>query len=249
MSRRVAALLLAVAVAAGCNADKAVGSFADGGRGDSLPGDAVSGDAYGSGGSGNGVLRVSAVIEASEEVDNASSADQFKAELTVDVTRAGAAVTDAVVTIASSAGTVTLSHEGSGRYTAEQAGYARRYQLDVVAGADAVRGVRAEGPRIHTIDNPSEGARHPTAQPLEVRWTAGSATEVTVESERMPRATTTDSGRFSIAGTYLTAEAGKEETDRVRVRRSNVQLAAGGSAGSDVTVLVRNQVEFLIDAR
>lgn len=239
----LAALIAVLAVApAACTTDMAVGSFTDGGGNGADGG----GDAYGSGGSGNGVLLVHGSVEATEESDNASTPDGFKGEIVVTVSRGGSPVDDAVVTVSSASGTITLKTEGQGSYQAELSDYDRRYELDVTAGSDAVHGVRAEGPNIHTIDNPTEGSRHTAGQALEVRWTAGAAQQVTVETDKMPAMTTTDSGVFTVSASYLTAEAGSEEKDRVRVRRANSQPIAGGAAGSDFMIRLRNQVEFVV---
>lgn len=243
-------VLLLVALAFGCTESVGVGSLPDGlvesdgsGSGD----DAATTDGGGNGGTGNGVLFVDATASASEETDNASTPQGFATDFTVDVQRAAVPVTDAQVVVRSSGGPLTLSHAGNGRYTARQTGYFQFYELEVSSGADEVRGVRARGPAIHTIASPSAGARVTAGAALEVTWSApDTADEVTVETRDLAEQTTADDGSFSVPGSALAGSAGRDEDDRIRIRRSNVQAIAGGAASSDFTIRIRNQIQFVI---
>lgn len=253
--RRLRALLLASLVGLvlpACVSDHVVATFGDGAAG----GDGRSGDAtvpqsdaqLPSGGTGTNSLRVDATISASEERDNASVAADFRAELTVDVTRGdGSPVTDAQVVVSSAGGEVTLAHQGGGRYEGTQNGYWQSYGLRVIAGSERVEGVRGVGPAIHTFTAPTENAIHPAGSPLEVRWQpAGGTDEATLETDDFARQTVSDSGSFTVPAAALSGKAGEDQEDRVRVRRTTVQPIDGGLAGSDLTVRLRNEVSFII---
>lgn len=268
MARRINrwGALLVVLLASGCTESVGVGSLPDGsvrsdggastdgasvsgdaGEDTSSVGDATATDSGVSGGAGNGVLFVDATASASEERDNASTPQGFVTDFTVDVQRAGVAVIDAQVVVRSSGGVLSLNHVGNGRYSARQTGYFQFYELDVSAGADEVRGVRARGPAIHTITRPTAGERVTAGADLEVTWSAPDvADEAIVETRDLAEQTTADDGSYTVPGSALAGSAGQDEDDRVRVRRSNVQEIAGGSASSDFTIRLRNQIQFVI---
>lgn len=250
--RRVLLLVPWLALSA-CTSDYAVGSVLmdaarrDGAASDNLLHDGRATDAFGSGGTGNGVLLVDATVSASEHENNASAPAEFDVELTVGVSRGGAPVTNASVRIESPGGVVELSHDGSGIYRGQQHEYQRRYTLHVVAGADAVADVQAEGPAIHTLLAPLESLQHPAGQPLTVRWTVPTpASETTLETRELGPLLIPDTGSYDVPGSAFVGTAGQEEDDRVRVRRSEHQTIAGGAVGSRLTIRVRNQVEFKI---
>lgn len=233
-------------VLSGCTTDYAVGTVTDGAHDGSQQRDGPAADAHGNPGTGNGVLLVDGTISASEHENNASQAADFEVELTVGVSRGGTPVENAKVRIESAGGTVDLAHEGSGLYRAHQEGYHRRYALQVLADADSVTGVEAEGPAIHTILAPANGQRLSAGQALEVRWTVPSpASETTLETRDYGPLVIPDSGSYQVPGSAFVS-AGGEEDDRVRVRRSEHQPIAGGAVGSRLTIRLRNQVEFKI---
>jgi hypothetical protein len=201
-------------------------------------------------GTGTGTLRIDAGVSAEESANNAQVATQFGTDFTVNVTRAGAAVSGATITIGSSAGTVTLTETATpGTYAGAQGGYHQTYTLDVVAGADNVRGVRLVGPAFHRFSSPTEGATYPAGQPIAVNWAPGGAPEATVETRSMSETATADSGTFTVDASFLGGEPGRLEDERVRVRRTSRTPLAGGADDSELSIEVRNQVEFFVDAR
>jgi hypothetical protein len=200
-------------------------------------------------GTGTATLTIDANVSADESTNDARVATQFGTDFTVNITKAGAVISAATVTIGSAGGSVTLAETATpGTYAGTQAGYHQTYTLDVVAGADNVRGVRLVGPAFHTISSPTEGATYPAGQPITVNWAPGGAPEATVETRSMPETTTNDSGTFTVGASFLAGEPGRVEDERVRVRRASRTPLAGGAAGSDLSVTVRNQVELFIDA-
>ncbi|MFO0579940.1 MAG: hypothetical protein U1A78_38705 [Polyangia bacterium] len=201
-------------------------------------------------GSGTGTLRIDAEISASESVSNALTESQFRTEVSVRITRMGVGVPGASVVIGAAGAPLTLSPaNNNGDYRGSLPGYARRYSLDVDAGADNVHGVRLDGPVFHIISAPMQGTLQRAGQPLTVSWSPGGASAATVEAAEMPETATPDNGVFTVAGSFLVADVGKLKDARVRVRRTNTTVLAGGAAGSTLTVRIRNAVDFSIDGR
>ena len=201
-------------------------------------------------GGGTGTLTVDANVSAEESTNNAQAATQFGTDFTVNVSKAGAAVSGATVTIGSGGGVVVLAETATpGTYAGAQGGYHQTYTLSVVAGADDVHGVRLVGPAFHVIASPVEGATHPAGQAITVNWAPGGAPEATVETRSMPETAVDDSGTFTVAASFVAGEPGRLDDERVRVRRVSRTPLAGAASGSDLSVEIRNQVEFLVDAR
>lgn len=201
-------------------------------------------------GTGTQSLRVDASISASEKIQNAQTADQFSTDISVQVSKAGSPVTNAVVVIGSPSGPLTLVTGGpAGTYRGNLPSYQRSYTLEVTAGADNILGVQLDGPEFHVITAPTSTTNQRAGELLTAVWSPGGAAEATVETEKFPETATQDSGSFQIPGTFLTGEAGKLKEDRVRIRRTNRTNLAGGTAGSSLSVRIRNEVKFLIDGR
>lgn len=201
-------------------------------------------------GTGTRTLRVDASISASESVSNAQTASQFRTEVSVHITRAGAPVTDAVVSIGADGAPLILTPGGNaGDYRGSLPGYPGHYTLDVDAGPDNVHGVSLDGPPFHIISAPMQGAAMRAGQPLLVRWNPVGASAATVEAAEQPETGTPDTGEYTVAGSFLVADVGKLRDARVRVRRTNTTPLDGGAAGSTLTVRVRNAVDFSVDGR
>lgn len=195
-------------------------------------------------------MNIDANVSADESANNAQGASQFGTDFAVDITKAGAVVSGATVTISSVAGSVTLAETATpSRYSGTQGGYHQTYTLDVVAGTDSVHGVRLVGPAFHVFSSPAEGATYPAGQPITVNWAPGGAPEATVETRAMSETAASDLGTFTVEASFLAGDPGRVRDERVRVRRTSRTPLAGGAPGSDLSVTVRNQVEFLVDAR
>src|SRR4051812_16609690 len=112
-------------------------------------------------GKGTNTLAVDGNVSANPRVTNAQSAADFDTDFSVRVTLNGVQVTTGIVQLTSNAGTVELTFQGTGgdaRWRGTQAGYEEVYILDVESGADNVKGVRVDGPDIHTFKAPTAGA-------------------------------------------------------------------------------------------
>lgn len=196
-------------------------------------------------GSGSNTLRVDAEASASESVNNASAASDFSTELSVRVSKGGAPVTGATVTIRSSCGEVALTDEMStGTYRATQPSYCQTYTLEVTSGADRVAGVTVQGPAIHTISAPTERQNVSSRMALGIAWAPRGASETRIESRDYSTTLMGDPGASEIPMGRLRFEPGTATNERVRVTRSNSVQPAGAVTGSSFTVRIRNEVEF-----
>jgi hypothetical protein len=201
-------------------------------------------------GSGTQTLTVEAGVSATETVDNATLASNFSTDFSVRVTRTGQPVTGAQVSIASSAGVVTLAEQGDpGSYAGTQAGYLRVYGLTVEAGADKLEGAQLVGPTAHAFTAPTVGFVQKAGLPLDVKWDPAGAQAASIETREMNSIDVADSGAFTVAGSFLAGKVGELRDDRIRVRRSDSLDLAGGAAGSSLSISVRNEITFNIDAR
>lgn len=200
-------------------------------------------------GGGTGTLQVIANVTALNSVNNAMTTTQFGTAMVVRVTRAGAPVTDAVVTITSSCGNTTVAPTGDvvrdGSYRATQNGYCRTYTLDVVAGSDRVVGATVVGPEPHIFASPVVGTSHNVANALRVQWSPGGAGSATIETRDLNETAIMDNGAYEIPGASLRSRAGRMEDERVRVNRRNQVMLNGGAAGSLFGVTVSNGVDFV----
>lgn len=195
-------------------------------------------------GTGTNSLKVTADIDAN---DDPAAVGGFTTDYSVSV-RDGASnkVSGATVTIATSAGTLTLPETGagSGDYFISGTGFpGGDFTLKVVHVADTVRNVVLGGPGVHTITSPAKNATVAANQPLTVRWTVPSrATQAELETKNFGPQAMPDTGAYAIPGASNPAEAAQ----RIRVFRFNEVTIAGGLIGSRMRVQVRNTVEPVI---
>ena len=145
-----------------------------------------------------------------------------------------------------SLGSVTLTENpsGSGLYLATRPTFpSTDFTLDVVRGADNVRGVVLGNPGVHTITLPARNSTVAANQPLNVRWTVPSQA-LSAELE------TRDYGTIEIADngahTVPAADNPARTDQRVRVNRFNELDMAGGLPGSRLRVEVRREVEPVV---
>lgn len=196
-------------------------------------------------GSGSNTLRIDGEASATESVNNGSMASDFSTELSVRVSKGGAPVTGATVTIRSSCGEVALTDDmGTGTYTGTQSSYCQTYSLDVTSGSDRVAGVTLVGPAIHTISTPTERQNVSSRMALGIAWSPRGASETRIESRDYTNTLMGDPGASEIPMGRLRFEPGTATNERVRVIRSNSLQPAGAVTGSTFTVRVRNEVEF-----
>lgn len=198
-------------------------------------------------GTGSSTLRVVAEINANDDPANGSlSTDYF---VTVR-DGAGFAVPGATVTITNrsfSGGKITLPETatGSGNYQLISNGFpSGDFQLDIVHGADNVRGVIVGGPRPHNITTPVKNATVAADQPVLVRWTVPArAKSARIHTLNFGPVTIPDSGAYQIPGGVANPA---RPDQRIQVFRFNEMEIAGGLPNSLLRVTVRKTVEPVI---
>lgn len=207
--------------------------------------DAPVGVSGGDPGTGTGTLKVLALIEAEQTVDNARDPSRFATSFKVEVTKEGTPLDGAVVSMEMMSGTLRLEAEGAGTYRGQQSGYSPSFSLEVKAGADSLTVARLDGLPAHSFSSPGE-LPHPANQPLTVTWAPAGAQAATIETNEMPATTVPDTGTFVVPASYLRARSGEDDKDRVRVVRTLGIALAGGAPGSSLKVSVRNEVSFVL---
>ena len=189
-------------------------------------------------GTGTGTLRVIANIEA--ENNNGSMRTEYSVSLR-DAT--GNQISGATVTIKNrNAGTIPLAETGTGSssYFSSRLDFPNGdFQLDIVRGADTVRGVVLGGPGVHNITAPTTGSSSVAGQPMTVRWTVPSMAKIAVvENDDFGPFAVPDTGAFTIGGSFNPANS----SQIVTVSRYNEVEIAGGLPGSRLRVTVEREV-------
>lgn len=174
-----------------------------------------------------------------------SEASEGEVRCSLRLSRAGQPVTDAAVSLESTAAPITLALR-DGQYSGSQTGYATQYA--VVVRVDGVE-LRAPlvGPVLHNIDAPrsNDVVRANTA--LTVRWSPFGAAEATIEAARFSETPVPDTGSFVIPATAITAMPGRVTEERIRVRRAESFVPSGFADGSRIRVVVVRDGRFSID--
>lgn len=208
-------------------------------------GDGLEGDDPGT---GTGTLRVNADFVATPLVTNARTATDFDTSLEVEVTRAGQPVTVDSIVVSSDAGDVTLTASDTGaRWRGAQAGYYQAYRLTILAGADEVRGVQVDGPALHYFTAPAPGATVDATMPLLVTWESSEEAELaTIDTKQLDSIAIVDTGRYTIPVGGLKSKETETESEQLRLDRAQRISPAGAVVGSDVRVMVRNEIELVV---
>ena len=200
-------------------------------------------------GSGTATLLVNADVIATPLIANAQHAADFNTAFTVDVTRAAVPVAIDSITVESDAGIVTLARDGALgiRWRGAQSGYHQIYRLTIEAGADNVRDVQVDGPALHYFSAPLPGATVDPTMPLVVTWKRSEAAPIaTLETRELSSIAIGDAGTYTVPIGGLKSKDNEVEQERIRVDRAARVSPAGALVGSDVRVLVRNEVEVVV---
>ncbi len=202
------------------------------------------------GGTGSQTLLIDADIDATPEIFNARTANDFTTELRVRVTRAGAPVTTGDVVVTSDGGEVVLAYDaadGPGRWRGAQAGYHEVYRLDVTSGDDYVHGVQLDGPDLHVFTSPDGSAAVDATRPVIVTWAAEEEAEsATLETKEMDPLSILDTGSFEIPVGGLKSKETETEQEELRLVRLARQSPAGAVAGSQLSVRIENRLQLLV---
>ena len=203
-------------------------------------------------GTGSGTLEVVAHIEVREQLANATDPNDFDTVATVEVLRGSQEVSDALVVLTPDGGSpidLDLVDQDKGRYRSDWVGYQGGYHLEVEAGDDYIKDVVIQGPDLHFIVSPQSGQLIPAGQDLEVIWNRDQeADQAELETKKAKNLVVTDSGSAVISGVHFPGKPDKAEDDHLTIWRSRRVGLAGGVAGSEMVVTVRNRIEFQVDA-
>ena len=194
---------------------------------------------------GDGTLTLKVVAEA-EGRDTAANTYETVFTATVSDTF-GAPVSGAAVTIVATFGTLQLQEDDvvTGTYRSLHGGYALgSYTLDVTRGADRVTGVTVTAPAIHTVTKPAANDVVTANAAFNVRW----ARPDTADETRLETRDYSSDWYYGDQGTsWIPSVGNPPRTDqRVRVYRRNVQIAARGLPGSQLSVSIRRTVEPIV---
>lgn len=197
-------------------------------------------------GSGTNTLYVEGRASADPRLANAQSSNDFDTDFSVHVQLNGVDVTTGTVSIRSQLATTDLTYNGNGRWEGSAGGYDRVYQLDVISGADEVRGVIVDGPDLHRITAPTAGASLDSTMANMMKWDReDSADIITFKSDEIDRITIADTGTYEIPPGSLKADQDQSRTNTLELRRTNHVAPAGAIGGSDFAVSVEQRLEVV----
>jgi hypothetical protein len=200
-------------------------------------------------GTGTATLLVHGDVRANPLITNASKSGDFTTEFEIDVTKGGAPVAIDSIVVTSDAGDVTLAREGALgiRWRGAQSGYHEIYRLTIEAGADNVRGVQVDGPAIHHFTAPLPGATVDATMPLVVRWERDEEASIaTIDTKELDSVAIGDTGTYTIPVGGLKSKENETESEELRLDRAERVTPAGAVVGSDLRVMVRNQIDLVV---
>lgn len=201
-------------------------------------------------GTGTSTLTVNGDVAATPLVPNASKPTDFTTSFEIDVSKAGAPVTGAIVTVVSDAGAVVLTQSDGPlgrRWRGAQNGYYEIYQLTIDAGADNVRDVQVDGPALHYFTAPLPGATVNATMPLVVSWKRSEpATVISLDTRELDQIAISDTGTYTIPVGGLKSKSTETEQEELTVDRAERITPAGAAVGSDFRVVVRNRIDLVV---
>ncbi len=200
-------------------------------------------------GTGTATLLINADVVATPLVPNASKATDFNTSFSVEIRKGGQDVIADSVVVVSDAGMVTLlpDNQGNQRWRGAQSGYYEIYRLTIEAGADNVRDVQVDGPALHYFSAPLPGATVDATMPLVVTWKRSEpATVITVDTRQLDSVAISDTGTYTIPVGGLKSKPDQTEQERVRIDRAERITPLGAVVGSDVRVMVHNEIELVV---
>lgn len=198
-------------------------------------------------GVGTSTLTINGSARAEARAANALDPSQFSTDLSVRVQLNGQAVTTGTVTVESSTGMVSLTYVGdNGRWEGTAAGYDEVYKFSVESGADNVKGVRVDGPDIHSFTKPTAGASLDSTMENPVEWdSSDTADSATLKTETIDNLAIPDTGKYTLAAGGLKAEKDQVKENQIRLTRTNRVVPDGAAGGSEVSVSVENEIQVL----
>lgn len=198
-------------------------------------------------GSGTSTLTVDGTMTAKPRFSNARSEADFETSLSVRVMLGLQPMTTGIVEVTSSSGRVALLYRpNENRWQGTAAGYDEVYVLDVEHGADAVRGVRVDGPDLHFFTKPTAGATVDSTRVLEVAWDSGEECDsASIDAEEIDKIAIPDTGLYVLAPGALKADSDQARENTIELRRANRITPAGAAGGSEMVVAVENHTQVV----
>jgi hypothetical protein len=201
-------------------------------------------------GDGTNTLAIEGRASAEPRFANAKLATDFTTDFSIRIALNDQPVTTGSVTVTSRSSTTALTWQADGtlgHWVGTAAGYDEVYQLDVVSGADEVRGVIVDGPDIHVFTTPAAGASLDSTIANPITWSREDAADIaSFDAEEIDRLTITDTGEYMMGIGVLKADREQARENRLEVRRTNHIAPAGAVAGSDFAVTVENELTVLV---
>jgi hypothetical protein len=197
-------------------------------------------------GTGTNTLLLEGGAYAEPRIANTREALDFDTEFSVRIFLNDQAVTTGTVTVTSRFESIDLTLDQDQRWVGRAAGYDEVYQLDVISGADEVRGVIVDGPDLHVITAPAAGASLDSTVANMLEWDRDEQADViTFKADEIDRITISDTGTYSIPPGSLKAEKDNSRTNTLELRRTNHVVPAGALGGSHFSVSVEQQLEVV----
>ena len=199
-------------------------------------------------GTGTKTLTINGSARAEARVTNALDPGQFSTDLSVRVELNGIPVTTGTVTVRSATGMIALVYDpnNNGRWEGSAAGYDEVYLFDIESGMDNVKGVRVDGPDIHTFTKPTAGATLDSTLENALEWDRGdTADSATLRTDIIDSLAIPDTGKYALAAGGLKAEKDQAKENQIRITRTNRVTPSGAAGGSEVSVSVENSIQVL----
>lgn len=197
-------------------------------------------------GSGTATLAIDGTAYASPRRAGATARSEFDTAFTVHVSAGDQPITTGAVTVTSATGKVSLTFVDDIGWSATAPGYDQVYVLDVVRGGDRLDGARVDGPDIHAIARPAEGAGIDATLPLLVEWRREvPADAAALWFDRGAPTIVPDAGSYTLPGRTLRADKMKSADHALHVLRINAVSPAGAAAGSTWRVAIENTVDVV----
>jgi hypothetical protein len=201
-------------------------------------------------GAGTRTLLVEGRAHAEPRFSNAEAPTDFDTDFSVRVSLNDAAVTTGTVTVRSRFGEVPLTWtpDGTfGRWEGRMANYDEVYELNIVSGADEVRGVIVDGPDIHAFTAPMAGATLDSTVQNPVTWRRDEPADITVfDAQEIESINISDTGSYMMGVGVLKAEKDKARANTLELSRTNRVVPAGAVAGSEFAVTITNKLDVVV---
>jgi hypothetical protein len=202
-------------------------------------------------GTSNGLAPLQVVIEvnATEDRPDGELPDDFSTDITATVFRAGEAVQGAQIKVTASTTELTLTPlSQAGSYGGSHSSYHQLYAFELVVDGQQIDKTELDGPAIHEISQPEHDTLiHESGDPLDVVWSPSGAMEATIETSQLPSTPISDSGSYTVDGSYLiNDDTSQELEDFVIIHRKNTRTIPGATPDSSFSIRIRNQVDFEI---